>query len=178
MAANGITLKPVRMGDLVNSGAKSAATVAVGKYVPPSRRQNSEESMAPATAEIKMSEENFPTLGTTPKRAPVWGKNAVKSSSTEPNVIEPKVAEPKVAEPKVAEPKVAEPKVAEPKVAEPKVAGPSLSDKIKEKIRLDAIAEEERVRGGETDLWKMSPAQLEAEGWISLPLKSSKNVSY
>jgi len=163
MAANGITFKPVRMGDLVNSGAKSAATVPVGKYVPPSRRQNSEESMAPATAEIKMSEENFPTLGTTPKRAPVWGKNAVKSSSTGPNVIEPKVAEPKVAE---------------PKVAEQKVTGQSLSDKIKEKIRLDAIAEEERVRGGETDLWKMSPAQLEAEGWISLPLKSSKNVSY
>ena len=108
-----------------------------------------------------MSEENFPTLGSTPKKAPVWGKNVAK-----------------VAEPKVAEPKVAEPKVAEPKVAEPIVTGPSLSDKIKEKLRLDAIAEEERVRGGEMDVWKMTPAQLEAEGWVCLPLKSSKNVSY
>jgi len=153
MAANGITLKPVRMGDLVTSGTKPG-----GKYVPPSRRQNPEENTAPASAEIKMSEENFPTLGSTPKKTPVWGKNAVKSSSTEPMAIEPKVTE--------------------PKVTEPKVTGPSLSDKIKEKLRLDAIAEEERVRGGETDVWKMTPAQLEAEGWICLPLKSSKNVSY
>ena len=138
MAANGITLKPVRMGDLVTSGTKPG-----GKYVPPSRRQNPEESMAPATAEINMSEENFPTLGSRPKEAPVWGKNPVKTSSTEPMAI-----------------------------------GPSLSDKIKEKLRLDAIAEEERVRGGETDVWKMTPAQLEAEGWICLPLKSSRNVTY
>jgi len=158
MAANGITLKPVRMGDLVNSGAKSAATVPGGKYVPPSRRQNPEESMAPA--EIKMSEENFPTLGSTPNKAPVWGKKTVKTSSTEV--------------------KLTEPKVTEPKVTEPKVTGPSLSDKIKEKIRLDAIAEEERVRGGETDLWKMTPAQLEAEGWVCLSLKSAKtcHISY
>ena len=138
MAANGITLKPVRMGDLVTSGTKPG-----GKYVPPSRRQNPEESMAHATAEINMSEENFPTLGSTPKKAPVWGKNTVKTSSTEPMAI-----------------------------------GPSLSDKIKEKLRLDAIAEEERVRGGETDVWKMTPSQLEAEGWICLPLKSSRNVTY
>jgi len=148
MAANGITLKPVRMGDLVTSGTKPG-----GKYVPPSRRQNPEESMAPATAEINMSEENFPTLGSTPKKAPVWGKNTVKTSSIEPKAIEPKAIE-------------------------PKAIGPSLSDKIKEKLRLDAIAEEERVRGGETDVWKMTPAQLEAEGWICLPLKSSRNVTY
>ena len=107
------------------------------------------------TIEVVMSEEHFPTLGSTPKKAPVWGKNAVKSSSTEP-------------------------KVTKPEITESNATGPTLSDKIKEKIRLDTIAEEERVRGGETDVWKMTPAQLEAEGWISLPLKSAKmcNVSY
>ena len=158
MAANGITLKPVRMGDLVTSGTKPSAEIPGGKYVPPSRRQNTEESMVPANAEIKMSEENFPTLGSTPKKAPVWGKNMAKSSSIEPKAIEPKAIE--------------------PKAIEPKAIGLSLSDKIKEKLRLDAIAEEERVRGGETDVWKMTPAQLEAEGWICLPLKSSRNVTY
>ena len=143
MAANGITLKPVRMGDLVNSGTNSSATAVPhgGKYTPPSRRQNSEQSSEPRSGKVDMSEENFPTLGSTPKKAPVWGKNVAK-------------------------------------VAEPIVTGPSLSDKIKEKLRLDAIAEEERVRGGEMDVWKMTPAQLEAEGWVCLPLKSSKNVSY
>jgi hypothetical protein len=158
MAANGITLKPVRMGDLVNSGTNSSATAVPhgGKYTPPSRRQNSEQSSEPRSAKVDMNEENFPTLGSTPKKAPVWGKNVAK----------------------VTEPKVTEPKVTEPNVTEPKVTGPSLSDKIKEKLRLDAIAEEERVRGGEMDVWKMTPAQLEAEGWVCLPLKSSKNVSY
>ena len=153
MAANGITLKPVRMGDLVASGAKSAATVPGGKYVPPSKRQDPHQEPILATIDVVMSEENFPTLGSTPKKTPVWGKNAVKSSSTEP-------------------------KLTGSMVAEPNTSGPSLSDKIKEKIRLDAIAQEERVRGGETDVWKMTPAQLEAEGWVCLPLKSSKNVSY
>ena len=160
MAANGITLKPVRMGDLVASGAKSTATLPTAKYVPPSKRQGPHQEPDSTTVEVVMSEEHFPTLGSTPKKTPVWGKNAVNSSFTEP--------------------KVTEPKVTEPKVTEPKTTVPSLSDKIKEKIRLDTIAEEERVRGGETDVWKMTPAQLEAEGWISLPLKSAKmcNVSY
>ena len=150
MAANGITLKPVRMGDLVASGTKSAATLPGGKYVPPSKRQEPHQEPVSMTIEVVMSEEHFPTPGSTPKKAPVWGKNAVKSSPTEP------------------------------KVTESNATGPTLSDKIKEKIRLDTIAEEERVRGGETDVWKMTPAQLEAEGWISLPLKSAKmcNVSY
>ena len=163
MAANGITLKPVRMGDLMASGAKPAATVPGGKYVPPSKRQDPQQEPVSTTIDVVMSEENFPTLGSTPKKAPVWGKNAVKSSSTEP---------------KLTGPKAIEPKAIEPKAIEPKAIGPSLSDKIKDKIRLDAIAEEERVRGGETDVWKMTPAQLEAEGWVCLPLKSSKNVSY
>lgn len=150
MAANGITLKPVRMGDLVASGAKSTATLPTAKYVPPSKRQGPHQEPDSTTVEVVMSEEHFPTLGSTPKKTPVWGKNAVNSSFTEP------------------------------KVTEPKTTVPSLSDKIKEKIRLDAIAEEERVRGGETDVWKMTPAQLEAEGWVCLPLKSAKmcHVSY
>ena len=159
MAANGITLKPVRMGDLVASESSAIGTDAVtlSKYVPPSKRQNGGKETGSGHLEqqskIDMGEENFPTLGSTPKKTVVWGKNAAKSSSTEP-------------------------RVAEAKAIEPKAIGPNLSDKIKEKIRLDAIAEEERVRGGETDVWKMTPAQLEAEGWVCLPLKSSKNVSY
>lgn len=161
MAANGITLKPVRMIDLVASGtnAPGKAEAAVGKYIPPSKRQSSDQESGSGhlgkQSKVDMGEENFPTLGSTPKKAPVWGKNAVKSSSTEP-------------------------KATEPKATEPNATGQTLSDKIKEKIRLDAIAEEERVRGGETDVWKMSPAQLEAEGWVCLPLKSAKmcHLSY
>ena len=48
--------------------------------------------------------------------------------------------------------------------------GPSLSDKIKEKLRLDALEEEERARVPESDVWKMTRGQLQAGGWDILSL--------
>jgi len=55
------------------------------------------------------------------------------------------------------------------KTAEPST-GLSLSDKIKEKLRLDALEEEERARVPESDVWKMTRAQLQAGGWDILSL--------
>jgi hypothetical protein len=59
-------------------------------------------------------------------------------------------------------------KTAEPST--PVKTGPSLSDKIKEKLRLDALEEEERARVPESDVWKMTRGQLQAGGWDILSL--------
>ena len=52
----------------------------------------------------------------------------------------------------------------------------TLSDKIKEKIRLDAIAEELGAMKEELDPWKMSDTQLENAGWVRLSLGSAKDI--
>jgi len=53
--------------------------------------------------------------------------------------------------------------------------GPSLSDKIKEKIRLDALEEEEKARVPESDVWKMTAPQLYAAGWNILSLGETRD---
>ena len=63
-------------------------------------------------------------------------------------------------------------KTAEPST--PVKTGPSLSDKIKEKLRLDALEEEERTRVPESDVWKMTRGQLQAGGWDILNLGETK----
>ena len=63
-------------------------------------------------------------------------------------------------------------KTAEPST--PVKTGPSLSDKIKEKLRLDALEEEERARVPESDVWKMTRGQLQAGGWDILSLGETK----
>ena len=57
----------------------------------------------------------------------------------------------------------------------PVKTGPSLSDKIKEKIRLDALEEEEKARVPESDVWKMTAPQLHAAGWNILSLGETKD---
>lgn len=56
----------------------------------------------------------------------------------------------------------------------PVKTGPSLSDKIKEKLRLDALEEEERAKVPESDVWKMTRGQLQAGGWDILSLGETK----
>jgi hypothetical protein len=53
----------------------------------------------------------------------------------------------------------------------------TLSDKIKEKIRLDAIAEELGARKDEIDLWKMTDSELISAGWQRLRLSSAKDIA-
>ena len=149
MAANGITLKPMRMGDLVPSSTKVA-----GKYVPPSKRSGSDLKGTPVLEKIDMSDKNFPTLGAVPVKAPTWGKHVV----SKPEVKAEPLAEP------LAQPLA---------VLEKKE---TLSDKIKEKIRLDAIAENERVSLDETDPWKMTDDQLVASGWVRLRMNSAREI--
>lgn len=143
MAANGITIKPMRMGDLVNQ----KDTPVVSKYLPPSRRGT---QAAQVVQKIDMSDTNFPTLGSTPKKVVAWGKHVLPGPSV-----------------------VAVPSVDAVEVKKEK----TLSDKIKEKIELDAIAEDEKLRYRETDPWKMTDRQLEMAGWLRLRLSSAKDIS-
>lgn len=47
----------------------------------------------------------------------------------------------------------------------------NLSEMIKEKIRLDELLEQEKLKGREVDHRKMSHKELLADGWAILPLK-------
>lgn len=155
MAANGITVKPVRMGDLISSGTSTAAT-AGGKYTPPSKRVGPDGKIAPLVENIDMSVKNFPSLGAAPAKVPSWGRHVLA------------VASPVAAPVPVASPvPVAE--------AAP-VPKETLSDKIKEKMRLDAIAETGRSSLDETDPWKMTDQQLNQAGWARLSLSSARDI--
>jgi len=147
MAANGITIKPMRMGDLVNQ----KDTPVVSKYLPPSRRGTQVGQTAQVIQKIDMSDKNFPTLGSTPKKMVAWG-NHVVSLPSEPSVVA-----------EVSD--------------EAEVKKETLSDKIKEKIRLDAIAEDTKLRHIQTDIWKMTDKELELAGWVKLPMSSAKDIS-
>ena len=132
MAANGITLTPMRMGDIV----PKSQTKTSSKYMPPSKR--------PATVQvvenIDMSDKSFPSLGAVPVKVTSWGKHVT-------TVVDLEVMKKE-----------------------------TLSDKIKEKIRLDAIAEELGARKGQLDPWKMTDAELEKAGWVRLRLGSAKDI--
>ena len=52
----------------------------------------------------------------------------------------------------------------------------TLSDKIKEKIRLDAITEELNANKDEVDPWKMNETELASAGWVRLRLSSAKDI--
>ena len=119
MAANGITVKPMRMGDLVSTPSAKI----VGKYMPPSKRSD-----APVQIEkIDMSDKNFPSLGQPVRLSEVEKKE-------------------------------------------------TLSDKIKEKMRLDAIAENGRANVVEKDHWSMTDEELAEAGWVRLRMKSAREI--
>jgi hypothetical protein len=149
MAANGITVKPIRMGDLV-SNTPSTGKVA-GKYTPPSRRVGTDGKVIPVVENIDMSDKNFPSLGAAPVKTATWGKHVVKP---------------------VASPEPKPEAVSEPTVEKKE----TLSDKIKEKIRLDAIAENGRANVVEKDRWSMTDEELAAAGWVRLRIKSAREI--
>jgi hypothetical protein len=60
---------------------------------------------------------------------------------------------------------------------EPNEKKDTLSDKIKEKIRLDAIAEELGASKEELDPWKMSHTELNNSGWVRLDVNSARDIS-
>ncbi len=147
MAANGITIAPMRMGDLVNQKASNGSAVS-GKYTPPSKRTGS--STAPVIDKIDMSDKNFPSLGSAPKKMPSWGKHVLPSPVVEKQI-----------------------EMKSDVVVEKKE---TLSDKIKEKIRLDAI-DDKKGAMLETDPWKMNDTQLEEAGWVRLRLGTARDIS-
>jgi hypothetical protein len=146
MAANGISLKPIRMGDLVAEKPAAQAVKSGGKYVPPVKRTGAGE---PEIKNIDFSDKNFPVLGAVAKKVTAWGKHVV----TKPVELV-----------KLPDPKC---------VVEKKE---SLSDKIKEKIRLDELNEQQGNEEPETDPWKMSDMQLANAGWTKLSLRSAKDI--
>ena len=157
MAANGITVKPIRMGDLV-SNSPSNGKVA-GKYMPPSKRVGPDGKVVPVVENIDLSDKNFPSLGAAPVKAATWGKHVVKPVSIAVASLQPKPVP-------VDAPEL------EPKVEKKE----TLSDKIKEKIRLDAIAENGRANVVEKDRWSMTDEELAEAGWVRLRIKSAREI--
>ena len=120
MAANGITVKPVRLTEL--PPPKKVG----GKYAPPSKRSKDE----PPVLKVDFDDKNFPSLGT----------KTISSVSSEES---------------------------------PKGM---LLNKIKERIRLDLLAEEEKAKNPDRNHKKMSRAELIADGWAILSLASAKEI--
>ena len=120
MAANGITVKPMRLTEL------PPPKKVVGKYAPPSKRSKDE----PPVIKVEFDDKNFPSLGT----------KAISSVSSEES------------------------------------PRGMLLEKIKERIRLDLLADEEKAKNPEHSYKKMSRAELIADGWSILSLASAKEI--
>jgi len=156
MAANGIKLAPMRMGDLVSS----PTPISSSKYIPPSKRTGSDGKVTVTPEKIDMSGENFPSLGAVPVKVSAWGKHII----AKPVAIAKPMAIAKPVE-SVSELK---------EVVEKKE---TLSDKIKEKLRLDAITEELVTKKEEIDILKMTDAQLSKAGWTTIRLSSARDIA-
>jgi len=148
MAANGITLAPMRMADVASTPKPTS------KYMPPSKRVGPDGKAPPVIEKVDMTEKSFPSLGSVQVKAPAWGKHVVSKPEVKPEVTDSDLSKPK-------------------EVVEKKE---TLSDKIKEKLRLDAIAEELGTKRGELDPWNMTDAQLGKAGWVRLRLSSAKDI--
>jgi hypothetical protein len=147
MAANGITITPMRMGDLVNQKSSNGSNTVAGKYMPPSKRSGT--AGVQVIDKIDLSDKNFPTLGSVQKKLPIWGKHVVASTVPEKQIEVN---------------------------TEPVEKKETLSDKIKEKIRLHAIDHEKGVVD-ETDPWKMNETQLKEAGWVRLRLGTVRDIA-
>jgi len=127
MAAHGIKLAPIKMGDLVAKGGsgEQSSPWSKGKYIPPSKRSET-DPVIPTVEKVDMSDKNFPSLG---------------------------------------------PSLGQVKTIKPAAILTSLSDRFKEGLRLDAIAEGERSKAPETDPLKMTGSELDADGWFVLNIQ-------
>jgi hypothetical protein len=135
------------MGDLVAQKAQAEPVKSTGKYVPPTKRTTS--SGQPEVRNIDFSDKNFPVLGAVAKKAPAWGKHIVAKPVETVKLPGPESAVEKKE---------------------------SLSDKIKEKIRLDELNEQNGNLEVETDPWKMTDMQLANAGWTKLSIRSAKDI--
>ena len=120
------------------------------KYIPLSKRTGPDKKRVATVEKIDMSDKNFPSLGSVPTKVPGWSKHVLDKPEA---VDKPDTGVKEVSEKKE-----------------------TLSDKIKEKIRLDAIAEELGATKDELDPWKMTDAQLDKSGWVRLRLGSAKEI--
>jgi phage terminase small subunit len=133
------------MGDIVSNSVAKP----ISKYTPPSKRTGSDGKIIPVVEKIDMSDKNFPSLGSLPVKVAKWGQHV---ATVTPVAVTPVVVTPEVSEKKE-----------------------TLSDKIKEKIRLDAIAEELGAKKEQPDLWKMTDEELAEAGWQRLRVNSARD---
>jgi len=138
MATPVIKLEPIRMGSLLATSSSAGQ-----KYIAPGRRGAVEET---GPIKVDLGVDNFPTLGSAPKKVSGWGKHTVKA--TAPVELSDTVSLP-----------------------EPSKVSDTMRDKIKEQIRQTELEEEERKKPKEDDPYKMTRAELLEGGWAILSLK-------
>jgi hypothetical protein len=138
MATPVIKLEPIRMGSLV---ATSSPLSPGQKYIAPGKRSGLDEAVP---IKVNLGVDNFPTLGSVPKKAVGWGKHVIK---TAPVNDAPPATDVEVLLP------------------------PTMRDKIKEQIRQAELEEEEKQKPREDDPYKMTREELLAGGWAVLSMK-------
>lgn len=141
MANPVIKLEPMRMGSINSAG--TASVDVSQKYLPPNMRGE----VATGPIKVDLSVDNFPTLGSAPKKVVGWGKHVIKSSPLAiPNTtitIESEATLPQ-----------------------------NMKDKIKEQIRQTELEEEQKQKPREEDPYKMTYNELLEGGWEVLPLNA------
>ena len=145
MATPVIKLEPVRMGSI----SSPSSTVAAQKYVPPNMRTGSTLQAESTPVKIDLGINQFPTLGSAPKKAASWGKHAIKTA------LETVVETPSA-------------------VAEESPSPQNMKDKIKEQIRQAELKEEQKLKPKEEDPYKMTREELIEAGWSILSLKATE----
>jgi hypothetical protein len=123
--AAGITLAPVRLGDLVtNPPTVTAGTETKSGYLPPHLRRTLESAPKPQPSSIEITDSEFPSLGGPAKKStPSGGKINFKKA-------------------------------------------------VDDHLEREKQSEIERANGLEEEYLKLTSSQLEADGWVILPLKS------
>jgi hypothetical protein len=123
--AAGITLAPVRLGDLVTKPpTATGGTETKSGYLPPHLRRATEAAPKPLPSSIEVTDSEFPSLG-----------GPAKKSTPSPGKINFKKA-------------------------------------VNDHLEREKQSEIERANGVEEDALKLTSSQLEADGWVILPLKS------
>lgn len=142
-----IQLTPMRMSEIPST--TSSDMKKSGKYMPPNLRGSHISKAVEVAVDMStMDAQNFPSLGSAPKKTIAWGKHVIRTQAP-PGIQAPK---------------------------EVQVKKETLSDKIQEKLRQDALDDEEKARPPETDILRMSERDLVKEGWDILTL--GKDASY
>jgi hypothetical protein len=144
MATPVIKLEPIRMGSLVGNSLPLAPGQ---KYLPPGMRSKSSDT---GPVKVDLGVDNFPTLGSTPKKTGGWGNHVIKSSPLASSVPDVAIHAP------------------ESPISE------NMKDKIKEHIRQAQLEEEERQKPREEDPYKMTREELLMDGWAILSLNKEE----